>query len=404
LIFVGVDWSEDHHDLDLRDEAGVQLAALRVGHGVEGVARLHEAIAAHADDPAQVVVGIETDRGLLVEALVAAGYRVYAVNPRSVDRYRDRHALSGAKSDTGDAVVLAEMVRTDRHHHRLVAGDSDELEGLRVLARSHQSLIWARVRHTNQLRHLLLEYYPAALAAFGGELTSRDALAVLGAAPHPLIGRTLDQAAIVELLGAGGRRRNLARRADQIHAALQSPQLAAPGPFSDACAVSATAILRLIEALNGQISRLEETLGQRFERHPDAEILRSLPGLGIVLGARVLSEFGDDPDRYADAKARRNYAGTSPITKASGRSKVVLARFVRNDRLADACDRWAFCALSASPGARRYYDELRNAGRTHRQALRALSNKLVGFLHGCLATRTSYDEHTAWRRYQNQAA
>ena len=404
MIFVGVDWSEDHHDIDVRDEHGAALAAVRVSHGVDGVARLHTTLAEHCTDPAQVLVGVETDRGLLVAALVGAGYEVYAVNPRSVDRYRDRHGLSGAKSDAGDAMVLAELVRTDRHHHRRVAGDSDECEGLRILARNHQNLIWARNRHSNQLRNLLLEYYPAALDAFGGELTGRDALAVLAVAPGPGQASGLTKAKIAAVLRRAGRSRNVERRADQIHAVLHAPQLNPTPAFADACAASATALIGLIGDLNGHIERLEQALSERFDQHPDAEIVRSQPGLGNILGARVLSEFGDDPDRYADAKARRNYAGSSPITRASGKTTVVLARFVRNDRLADACDRWAFAALTGSPGARRYYDEQRAKGSNHRKALRALSNRLVGILHGCLATRTLYDEHTAWSRYHATAA
>jgi transposase len=137
-------------------------------------------------------------------------------------------------------------------------------------------------------------------------------------------------------------------------------------------------------------------LAERFEQHPDADILRSLPGLGLILGARVLAEFGDDPNRYRDAKARRNYAGSSPITKQSGKHRVVLARYVRNRRLADALTWWAYSSLKASPGARAFYDRHRAAGNTHHQALRALSNRWVGILHGCLRHRTFYDEHTAW--------
>ena len=400
MIFVGVDWSEDHHDIEIRDPGGRSLGRRRVAHGVEGVASLHELVASHADAPDEVVIGIETDRGLLVQSLVGAGYEVYAVNPRSVDRYRDRHGLSGAKSDAADAVVLAELVRTDRHHHRAVAGDSDEVEGLKVLARSHQNLIWARTRHQNQLRHLLLEYYPAALGIFGGELASRDALAVLAIAAHPEQGRRLSRSKIQSALRRGGRTRNLEHRAAEIQAALAVPGLEASPAVASACAASAEALVVLLVALNGQIAELEQVLTDRFEQHPDTEIVRSQPGLGSVLGARVLGEFGDDPERYADAKARRNYAGTSPITKASGKSKVVLARFVRNERLADACDRWAFASLSASPGARRYYDELRAANKTHKQALKALSNHLVGVLHGCLASGSTYDEAKAWTRYQ----
>jgi len=154
----------------------------------------------------------------------------------------------------------------------------------------------------------------------------------------------------------------------------------------------------LIEGLTHQIGRLERQLAERFEGHPDAEILRSLPGLGLVLGARVLAEFGDDPTRYEDARARRCYAGSAPITKASGTRLVVLARVARNRRLADACYLWAFSALSASPGARRYYDARRARGATHHQAVRALSNRLVGVLHGCLRHRQLYREDVAWAR------
>jgi hypothetical protein len=164
------------------------------------------------------------------------------------------------------------------------------------------------------------------------------------------------------------------------------------------------ALVAVIRELNTQIAALEESLAERFEQHPDAKTIRSLPGLGMVLGARVLGEFGDDPNRYADAKSRKNYAGTSPITKASGTRRVVLARFARNHRLADACYLWAFAALTASPGARAYYDERRAAGDTHHRALRALANRLVGILHGCLRHGALYDEDTAWAHRLKEAA
>ena len=146
----------------------------------------------------------------------------------------------------------------------------------------------------------------------------------------------------------------------------------------------------------GRSARCTPPSPKRFGQHPDAEILRSLPGLGIVLGARVLGEFGDDPDRYADSKARKNYAGTAPITRASGKRLTVLARFVRNRRLTDPLVWWAFCSSTCSPGARACYDRHRARGATHQQALRALANRWVGILHGCLRHRACYDELTAW--------
>jgi len=206
VIFVGVDWAEAHHDACVLDEAGEVMGRARVPDGVEGVAKLHALIGDHAEDPAQVVVGIEIeiDRGLLVGALVAAGYQLYAINPLAVSRYRDRHALSGAKSDPGDAKVFADLVRTDRHNHRPVAGDSDLAEGIKVMARAHQNAIWNRQRQVNALRSALREYYPAALEAFGPMLDAPDALAVLGVAPTPELGRQLSRAKIISALRRGG--------------------------------------------------------------------------------------------------------------------------------------------------------------------------------------------------------
>ena len=178
----------------------------------------------------------------------------------------------------------------------------------------------------------------------------------------------------------------------------------APAVISEAMGASVAALVAVIAELNTQIGRLEEQLAEGFDQHPDAKIVRSLPGLGTVLGARVLSEFGDDRARYANPKSRKNYAGTSPITKASGRSRVVLARFARNRRLADACERWAFCSLTHSRGARAYYDELRARNKTHHQALRQLANRWVGILHGCLDHSALYDEITAWPATAQQAA
>jgi hypothetical protein len=395
MIFVGDDWAEDHHDVHVMDEAGLRLASRRLPEGLSGIGQLHALIAEHAEEPDQVVVGIETDRGLWVSALVAAGYQVFAVNPLAVARYRDRHHISGAKSDVGDAKLRADLGRTDRHNHRSIAGDSATAEAIKVLARGHQTLIWTRTRHTNALRNALREYYPAALQAFD-DLADRDTLAVLGRAPTPEQAAHLTFAAIRSALKHAGRKRNIDFRAREIAAALRSEQLQTAAPVSAAFGATTRAAVAIITELNHQIAELEAALAQHFETHPDADIYLSLPGLGVVLGARVLGEFGDDPNRYTDAKSRRNYAGTSPLTVASGKKRAVLARHVRNRRLYDAIYRWAFCALSTSPGARAYYDQRRAAGNTHHQALRALRNRLVGILDGCLRHHRTYDENTAW--------
>ncbi|MGB3684424.1 MAG: IS110 family transposase [Ornithinimicrobium sp.] len=403
MIYIGDDWAEEHHDVHIMDSEGAKLAARRLPEGIEGVGRLHALIGAHTQNPEQVLIGIETDRGLWVSALVAAGYQVYAVNPMAAARYRDRHHVGGSKSDAGDAKMLAELVRTDAHNHRRVAGDTALAEGVKVLARSHQSLVWSRTRETNRLRNSLREFYPGALATFE-DLDSPDALAVLGRAPDPARGARLSLSQIKNALRTGGRRRYLETTAERVQAGLRAEQLTAPPQVVSAYAASTTAAIGVIAALNTQITNLATELESHFEQHPDAAIYRSLPGIGVVLGARVLGEFGDDPERYANAKSRKNYAGTSPLTIASGKKRAVLARHARNKRLYDAIDQWAFCSLSTSPGARAYYDERRAHDDTHHQALRALGNRWVGILHGCLKTHTPYNETTAWAHRHNRAA
>jgi hypothetical protein len=297
--------------------------------------------------------------------------------------------------------VLADLVRTDRQHHRPIAGDSELAEAVKVLARTHQTLCWMRGRQANMLRSTLREFYPAALAAFD-ELTHPDALAVLQLAPTPVKGRSLSRSKIASALRRAGRQRNADTRAEQIQAALRAPQLEQPPLIAEAFGVTVGAYVTLLTASVTQISLLEGQLQASFGRHPDAEIVLSQPGLGAILGARVLAEFGDDPHRYATAKARKNYAGTAPITRASGLRRTVLARVATNKRLRDALHLQAFAALTVSPGARAYYDQRRTAGATHHQALRAVSNRLVGILHGCLHHNVRYDEAIAWQHHQPQ--
>ena len=373
------------------------LARAKLPEGVAGIARLHAMLGEHLGedvDEATVVVGIETDRGPWVQALIAAGYQIYAINPLQAARFRERHGVSGAKSDTGDAHALADMVRTDRHQLRPVAGDSAESEAVKVLTRAHKTLIWERTRHMLRLRYALREFFPAALVAFD-DLTATDALELLAAAPDPASAAALSVETITSALKKA-RRHNRAAKAEAIATALRTEHLGQPSVVAAAYAVTVRVQAAILSVLNTQIADLQEQVDANFSKHPDAEVYLSQPGLGVVLGARVLAEFGDDKNRYADARARKNYAGTSPITRQSGKRKVVLARYVHNDRLVDALGQQAFTALRTSPGARAYYDQLRARGVGHRAALRQLGNRLVGILHGCLKTGQVYGEAIAW--------
>jgi len=404
MRFVGIDWAEDHHDVCVMDPAGKVLSKGRVPDGIEGVRRIHELVGngLGEDEEPHVIVGIETDRGLLVRALLASGYEVIAVNPLSAARYRERLSVSGAKSDPGDAKVLADLVRTDRHQHRPVAGDSDLAEAVKLVARSHQSAIWGRRRLGNQLRSSLREFFPGVLAL--GDTTSRDVVAILAIAPTPEQARALSRAKIASALRRAGRQLNVDAKAAEYQALLREPQLEQSPTVVTAYGHIVSSLVAVIEASTRQIAELEAVMTQDFSRHPDVAIYRSLPGLGVVTGARVLGEMGDDPGRYESAKARRNAAGTSPLTVASGTRRIVRARHIRNDRLADALYWWAFNAITRSPGARALYDHRRAVGDGHAQALRVVSNRLVGILHGCLRSCTLYDENLAWGHRMPSAA
>ncbi|MGH3231609.1 MAG: IS110 family transposase, partial [Streptosporangiaceae bacterium] len=295
-LFVGDDWAEDHHDVEVMDAAGRVLAKRRLPEGVAGIARLHELIGEHLGDgaeDAEVVIGIETDRGPWVAALVAAGYTVFPVNPLQASRYRERHGVSGAKSDGGDAHMLADMVRTDSHQLRPAAGDSPEAEAIKVVARTHKTLIWERTRGVQRLRHQLREYFPAAIEAFE-DLDAPDTLELLGKAPDPARARRLTRAQVAAALKRA-RRRDIAGKTGAILAALRGEQLGQPAALTAAYAATARSLIAVITALNEQVKVLQGQVEAHFGRHPDAEIYRSQPGMGAILGARVLGEFGDDP-------------------------------------------------------------------------------------------------------------
>jgi transposase len=398
MFFVGNDWAQDHHDVCVMGESGDVLAIRQFGHGINGVAMFHDLMAGFVSDPGDVVIGVETDRGMWVEALVAAGYQVYAVNPKSASRYREGVTVSGAKSDKADAKVLADMVRTNRHVHRLVAGDSDLCHEIKIVARTHQTLIWERQRHRSRLRAGLLEYYPGALSAFN-DCADRDAVSVLAVAPTPTQGARLTLTQIKKVLRRGGRQRYLDDTAKRIQDALRIDQLQASDGVTAGFAELTVSVTAIIATLNTQINRLADQLADRFPTHPDAEIYLSMPGIGVIYGARILGEFGDEPGRYVDAKAFRNYGATSPITRESGKRRSVEARWVRNNRLNDAVIQATGKAIQNSPGAKAFFDKHQAKGDNYNKAIRAVANKVIGQLYGCLKSRTLYNEDTAWNQH-----
>ena len=407
MIFLGVDWGEKQHDLHLVDESGESLGRARIPNSFEGIRRLHELVAAHTENVEQVQVGIETDHGLLVEALVGCGYQIYPINPKVAHRNREEESLSGAKSDRADARMLANIVRTKRHSLRPISHDSPSVRAIKLLARRHKDVVRARQRVVNTLRSALLEFYPAALEAFGKDLGGRDSLAILQYAPTPEQARRLRPNKLVSALRQGGRQRNLEQQAEHLMKVFHQRQLEQPAALTAAYGKIVASAVRELRHYDQELAQLERELPEATQEHPDTEIYLSLPGLGFTLGARALGEFGDDQTRFRHRKQRKLVAGTAPVTKESGKSRYVHRRYVTNKGLLDVCMQWAFCSLTHSPGARAYYDRLRGPDgkkRGHRAALRALANRWVGILDGCLRHRTLYDEQIAWPPPPQEAA
>jgi transposase len=409
-LFCGIDWAEAHHDVAVVDEGGEVVARARIGNDAAGFARLLTLLAEAGDTPENPVpVAIETDRGLLVAALRATDRPIYPINPLAASRYRSRHQVSGAKSDATDAVMLANILRTDRAAHRPLPADTELAQAIRVLARGQQDAVWARQQIGNQVRALLKDFYPAALDAFAGlpegGLARRDARVVLTAAPNPALAAKLSRAQLAKLLAKAGRKRNIDADVERLYAVFRaSTHLRQPPVVENAMGLQLTALLGQLDAACRAADDLAEAAIAHFDRHPDATIITSFPGLGPLSGARVLAEIGDDPARFTDARGLKAYAGSAPITRASGKKTVVLHRHITNKRLAAVGPIWALSSLRASPGARRHFDARRHAGDWNHQAQRHLFNKFLGQLHHCLQTRSLYDEHRAFPPPQALAA
>lgn len=400
-VFCGIDWAEDHHDVALVDAGGAVLARLRISDDAAGYARLLALLATHGDTAElPVPVAIETPRGLLVACLRAGGRKVFAVNPMAVARYRERYSVARKKSDALDAAVLAHVLRTDMDAHRPLPSDTELAQAIAVLARAQQDAVWDRTQAHNKLRSVLREFYPAILAAFVDKrdgITRPEARAIMTAAPTPAAAARLTKTQLVALLKRGGRKRGIEAEAARLRVVLRAGYLQQPQLVEDAYGCQALALLRLLDAACTSADELEMAAATSFALHPDAAIITSLPGLAALTGARVLAEIGDDRSRFADARSLKAYSGAAPVTRASGKSRYVMTRKVKNQRLAAVGYVWAFSALSNSPGARAHYDRRRKTNERHTAAQRNLFNRLIGILYHCLQTGQAYDEQKAFQ-------
>jgi len=391
LKFIGIDWAHEVHDVALVDENGTVVEHWRSTHDAAGVGALLARMAREGG-PSEVLVAVESGAPLLLDQLLEAGYTTYVVNPKQADRYRDRHTVAGAKDDRLDAIVLADAVRTDRGRLRPLLRDSELAEEIRLRDRARTRKVEERTRLSNQLRGVLSRYFPALL---GLQRPMHDpfVLGLLRAYPDPRAARGARAPRLARMLSE---HRVRAISAQELAERLRLPALPCAAHVTAACRDEVLDLVARVEMLNGQIAVDDERLDELLERHPDREILRSLPGLGNRLSVRVVAELGDRRDRCADPSSLQALAGTAPVTRRSGKRGVISITMRRacNRTLQAAMFTMARCSLSHCPWARACYDAARKRGMRHPAAVRALSNKWAKILWALLATRKTYDEPT----------
>ncbi len=390
MLLVGIDWADTAHVYCLMDEGGTTLASGTMPHTPEGLDTLFAAIRTHASTPQDVCVALETAQGLLVGALLDQGFTVYAINPKAVDRHRERFRVAGSKSDVRDAWVLATLLRTDRALYHPLVPDSDAAQELRVLTRDRAELVRTRTMLSNQLTACLKAYFPEFLDLFG-DPDRPVALAVLQTFPTPAALR----AASVKRLEGFLRKHHqpgAAAKATEMHTRLRQPAFQVTLVILRTKARLAQTLGQQLTTLAQQIDAYETEIRRVLRTHPDGELYRSLPGAGDLLAARMVGELGDNRDRYREAAIAQCAAGTAPVTRASGTIRTVHVRRACIHPLRETLWQFAFSSLLHCPWAKAYYAQARRRGKKHAEAVRMLGNVWMRIIIAMRRTRRPYDE------------
>jgi transposase len=399
--FVGIDWASATHRVRLLDGTGRCVGERDVPHDGAGLAQLCDWLRATTGAPAgRIAVAIEVPHGPVVEALLEQGFAVFALNPKQLDRFRDRFTVAGAKDDSRDAHVLGDAVRTDRHAFRRLSAEDPAVIELREFSRLLDDLQQERQRLTNRMRELLWRYYPQMLE-LADDLGAEWLLELWRQAPTPARAARVREATVARILKAHRIRKFDA--AGVLRILRQKPLVVAPGTAEAACGHIETLIARLqlvnrqIKAVHRRIDALcerlgagtEDASGQPFEQR-DVAILRSCPGLGRITLATLLAE-APEPVRRRDYDALRTLSGVAPVTRRSGKSCIVVRRLACNKRLRNAVYHWARVAIQHDPASRQRYGGLRRRGKSHGHALRAVADRLLHVLCALLRGQTLFD-------------
>lgn len=401
--FVGVDWGSQGHQVHVSDAAGVKLGARSFAHDGAGLAAMAEWIlTVTGARPEEIAVAIETPHGPVAESLMERGFRVHAINPKQLDRFRDRFSPAGAKDDSRDAEVLSSALRTDPQCLRALDPADPTVVELREWSRIAEEIGRERVRLVNRLREQLWRYYPQMIEV-AEDLAADWVLALWKLAPTPARARRVREHTLAQLL-----KRHRIRRitAPELLARLRTPAIVVAPGTTEAASAHIQTLIRRLTLINRELRTAHRQLDQLIKRltvpegsepgqqpeQRDVAILASSPGAGRITIATLLAEAWDALQRR-DYHALRCLSGVAPVTRQSGKSKFVVRRLAASRRLQNAVYHWALAALQHDPRSRAKYSALRQRGHGHARALRSVADRLLAMLCAMLRTQTPYDPH-----------
>jgi transposase len=395
-LLVGIDWATEVHQVCVMNADRQVLEQKKIEHSGSGMAQVVELLMKLSGNrPDQVAIAIETPRGAIVETLVERQFAVYSLNPKQMDRFRDRHTVPGAKDDSRDAFVMADSLRTDLHLFHRVRLDDPWVIRLRELSRAEEDLQQETVRTGHRLRELLIRYYPQMLHLCPG-VDEPWFWALLELAPLPASAVKLKHAKVQQLLKSHRIRRITG---EEVLAALKVPALTLAPGSAEAASEHVLLLLPMLRLLRQQktdlAKRVEQLLDEmakpgQTEEHRDVTILLSLPGVGRIVAATMLAE-ASQPLAERDYHALRSYAGAAPITRQSGKRRIVVMRKSCNPRLRDALYHWSRVSIQCDERSKKHYAELRAKGHSHGRALRGIADRLLAVLIAMLRANTLYD-------------
>jgi len=388
-VYVGIDWADDHHDVYVTNDTATALDSFKIAHSREGMEKLISRVAkCCTTDRESVLVAVESHQGLLIYALLEAGYLVYPINPKAMDRYRDRYRMSSSKSDPKDAMVLANILRTDLHLYKLLPRETVDDARLRQLTRAHKSLVQQRVKLLNQLTSQFKSYYPVALRLFS-RLDHKITLAFLERFPTP----EKATAASLEELRGFFREQSYSHqgRVNSIYESLQQPSLRAPIELEEIHQAIVLSLVAVLRSLVVEIEKLAGKINEEFKHNQAYEVFSSLP-TGELTAARINGELGSDGARYPSREYLQTAAGTAPVTRRSGKTLVVFFRWQCNKHLRAALQDLARDSVKRCPWAREYFAGQMKLGHKPSRAYRALANRWAAIIWKMLQTGQRFDQ------------